>query len=189
VLFLKERTPNTINQGRQGPNYKISGPIRNDIERWKDRHAKTKLPRASLTKPPTLRRGSRIQRSPMRASTVARAVLPVHGSTVDRPFKTKGYAIRVGSLDARVRDAAASMPKCVGARWELTGVAPGRRFRPLTRPHDSRKRRRDACARDRGVKGGDCASPAADARRGRCGRSGELVSAPKCARRRETGRG
>jgi hypothetical protein len=94
VLFLKERTPNTINQGRQGPNYKISGPIHNDIEMWKDRHAKTKLLRASLTKLPTLRRGSRIQRSPMRASTVDRAVLPVHGSTVDRPFKTKGYAIR-----------------------------------------------------------------------------------------------
>jgi hypothetical protein len=89
-----KRTPNTINRGRQRPNYKIPGPNRKDIERWKDRHAKTELLRASLTKLPTPRRGSRIQRSPTRASTVDHAVHPVHGSTVDRPFKTKRYAIR-----------------------------------------------------------------------------------------------
>jgi hypothetical protein len=93
------------------------------------------------------------------------------------------------ALDARVRDAAASTPECSGARRELAGVAPGRRSRPLTRPQDSTKRRGDACARDRGVKGGVCASPAAGGGRGRSGRSGELVSAPKCARRRETWRG
>jgi hypothetical protein len=57
------------------------------------------------------------------------------------------------ALDVCVRDAAASTPECGGARQELTGVAPGRRSRPLTRPQDSTKRRGDACARDRGVKG------------------------------------
>jgi hypothetical protein len=93
------------------------------------------------------------------------------------------------ALDVCVQDAAASTPECGGARRELAGVAPGRRSRPLTRPLDSTKRRGDACARDRGVKGGDRASPAAGAGRGRSGRSGELASAPKCARRRETGRG
>jgi hypothetical protein len=93
------------------------------------------------------------------------------------------------ALDVCVRDAAASTPKCGGARRELAGVAPGRRSRPLTRPQDSTKRRGDACTRDRGVKGSDRASPAAGARRGRRGCSGELVEAPKCARRRETGRG
>jgi hypothetical protein len=93
------------------------------------------------------------------------------------------------ALDVCVRDAAASMPECGGARRELAGVAPGRRSRPLTRPHDSTKHRGDACARDRGVREGDRASPAAGAGRGRSGRSDELVSAPKCTRRRETGRG
>jgi hypothetical protein len=91
--------------------------------------------------------------------------------------------------DVCVRDAAASTPECGGTRRKLAGVAPGRRSQPLTRPQDSTKHRGDACARDRGVKGGDRASPAAGAGRGRSGRSGELVSAPKCARRRETGRG
>jgi hypothetical protein len=90
VLFLKKRTPNTINQGRQGPNYKISGPIRNDIERWKDRHAKSELLRASLTKLPTPRCESRIQRSPACTSTVDRVVSPAHGFTVDQPFKHEG---------------------------------------------------------------------------------------------------
>jgi hypothetical protein len=55
--------------------------------------------------------------------------------------------------DARVRDEAASTPECDGAQWELAGVAPRQRSRPLARPHDSSKRRGDACARVRGVKG------------------------------------
>jgi hypothetical protein len=93
------------------------------------------------------------------------------------------------ALVARVRDTAATSSECGGARRELADVAPGRRSRPLTRPQAITKHRGDACARDRGVKGGDCASPAAGAGRGQSGRSGELVSAPKCARRRETGRG
>jgi hypothetical protein len=93
------------------------------------------------------------------------------------------------ALDVCVRDAAASTLECGGARRELAGVAPGRRSRPLTRPWDSTKRIGDACTRDRGVKGGDCVSPVAGAGRGWSGRSGELASAPKCARRRETGRG
>jgi hypothetical protein len=93
------------------------------------------------------------------------------------------------ALDARVRDAAASTPKCGGAQRELTGVAPGRRSRPLTRPQASTKHRGDACARDRGVKGGDRASLAAGAGRGRRGCSGELVEAPKSSRRRDNERG
>jgi hypothetical protein len=48
------------------------------------------------------------------------------------------------ALDARVRDAAASTPECGGAQWELAGVAPRRRSRPLARPHGSSKRRGDA---------------------------------------------
>jgi hypothetical protein len=91
------------------------------------------------------------------------------------------------TLDARVRDAAASTPECGGARWELAGVAPGRRSRPLTRLQDSSKRRGVACARDRGVKGGDCASPVAGAGRGRSGRSGELVSVVHKRKRKRSG--
>jgi hypothetical protein len=93
------------------------------------------------------------------------------------------------ALDACVRDAAANMPECGGARRELAGVAPGRRSRPLTRPQASTKRRGDACARDSGVKGGDRASPVAGAGRGRRGCSGELVEAPKCSGRRDNERG
>jgi hypothetical protein len=106
-----------------------------------------------------------------------------------RGMRSEPPAQDLTALDARVQDAAASTQKCGGARRDLAGISPGRRSRPLTRPQDSTKCRGDACTRVRGVKGGDCASPAAGAGRGRSGRSGELVSAPKCARRRETGRG
>jgi hypothetical protein len=66
-------------------------------------------------------------------------VHPVHGSTVDRPFKRRGTRSvpsvqDLTTLDARVRDAAASTPECGGARWELAGVSPGRRSRPPLRP-------------------------------------------------------
>jgi hypothetical protein len=57
------------------------------------------------------------------------------------------------ALDARVRDAAATTPECGDARRELAGVALGRHSRPPTRPRDSSKRKGDACARVRGVKG------------------------------------
>jgi hypothetical protein len=93
------------------------------------------------------------------------------------------------ALDARVRDAAATSPECGSVRRDLAGVAPGRCSRPLARPQDSSKRRGDACARDRGVKGGDCASPAAGAGRGRSGRSGELASALLCTKGRGNGLG
>jgi hypothetical protein len=93
------------------------------------------------------------------------------------------------ALDARVRDAAATSPECSGARRKLAGVAPGRHSRPQTRPRDSSKRRGDTCARDRGVKGCDCASPAAGTGRGRSGRSGELVSALLCTKGRGNGLG
>jgi hypothetical protein len=89
----------------------------------------------------------------------------------------------------RRRSAAATSPECGGAQRKLAGVAPGRRSRPLTRPQDSSKRRGNACACDRGVKGGDCASPAAGAGRGRSGRSGELVSALLCTKGRGNGLG
>jgi hypothetical protein len=62
--------------------------------------------------------------------------------------------------DACKRDAAAASPESGGARRGLAGVAPGRRSRPSTRPQASAKRRGGACARDRGVKGGDRASSA-----------------------------
>jgi hypothetical protein len=106
-----------------------------------------------------------------------------------RGMRSEPPAQDLTALDARMRDAAASTPECGGARRELAGVAPGRRSRPLTRPQDSSKRRGDACARDRGVKGGDCASPAAGAGRGRSGRSGELVSALLCTKGRGNGLG
>jgi hypothetical protein len=120
--------------------------------------------------------------------TVDRAVSSAHGSMVDRPFNTKGYAIRVaraisdgpgrtragcgGNVTGVWRRAARARRRCAWAAFPATNTTTG-----------------DACAHDRGVKGGDRASPAADAGWGWSGRSGELVSAPKCARRRETGRG
>jgi hypothetical protein len=52
-------------------------------------------------------------------------VHPVHGSTVDRPFKTKGYVIRAARARSdgpgRVRAGCGG-----GARRELAGAAPGR---------------------------------------------------------------
>jgi hypothetical protein len=91
--------------------------------------------------------------------------------------------------DACKRWAAAASPECDGVRREVTGVGPGRRFRPSTRPHASAKRRGGACARDRGVKGGDRASSAAGTGRGRRGCSGELVETLLCVKGREIGRG
>jgi hypothetical protein len=106
-----------------------------------------------------------------------------------RGMRSEPPAQDLTALDARVRDSAASSPECGGARWEFVGVAPWRRSRPLTRPQDSTKRRGDACARVRGVKGGDCALPAAGTGRGRSGRSGELVSALLCTKGRGIGLG
>jgi hypothetical protein len=93
------------------------------------------------------------------------------------------------ALDVCVRDAAASTPESGGTRQGLAGVAPGLRSLPSTRPQASAKRRGGACARDRGVKGGDRASSAAGAGRGRRGRSGELVSTPLSTKRRGNERG
>jgi hypothetical protein len=91
--------------------------------------------------------------------------------------------------DARKRWAAATSPESGGARRGLAGVAPRRRSRPLARPQDGSKRRGNACARVRGVKGGDCPSPAADTGRGRSGRSGKLVGTLLCTKGREKGPG
>jgi hypothetical protein len=46
-----------------------------------------------------------------------------------------------------------------------------------------------ACARDRGVYGSNCASPAAGTGKGRSSRSGELAGTLLCTKRREIGRG
>jgi hypothetical protein len=70
------------------------------------------------------------------------------------------------ALDVCVRDAAATSPECGGVRQELAGVGPGRRSRPPLRPQAGAKRCGGACARDRGVYGGNCASPAAGTGRG-----------------------
>jgi hypothetical protein len=74
-------------------------------------------------------------------------------------------------------------------RWELAGVGPGRRFRPPSQPRAGAKRCGGSCARDRGVYGSNCASPAAGTGRGQSGRSGELAGTLLCTKRREIGRG
>jgi hypothetical protein len=89
-------------------------------------------------------------------------------------------------VQARV---AADSPECGGARRELAGVGPGRRFRPPSQPRAGAKRRGGSCARDRGVYGSDCASPAAGTGRGRSGRSGELAVTLLCTKGREIRRG
>jgi hypothetical protein len=89
------------------------------------------------------------------------------------------------ALDVCVRDAAAVSPECGGARRELAGVGPGQRSRPPLRPQAGAKRCGGTCARDRGVYGGYCASPAASTRGGRSGHSGELASTLLCVKRRE----
>jgi hypothetical protein len=91
--------------------------------------------------------------------------------------------------DACKRWAAETSPESGGARRELAGVGLGRHSRPSTRPQASTKRRGGACVRDRGVKGGDRASSAAGAGRGRRVCSGELVEALLCVKGREIGRG
>jgi hypothetical protein len=69
------------------------GPNCKNLSWWKDRHAKTKLPRVSLTKSSKPHHESWIQRLPVRACAVDRVVSSAHGSTVDRPHNPKGYAI------------------------------------------------------------------------------------------------
>jgi hypothetical protein len=83
---------------------------------------------------------------------------PVHVSTVDRPFKTKGYVIRAVHARSkgpgcRKRRAAAMSPESGGARQGLAGVGPGRRSRPPFRPRAAAKRSGGACACDRGSMG------------------------------------
>jgi hypothetical protein len=109
-------------------------------------------------------------------------------------FKRRGTRSWPSARDRTAQDAcnrwaAATSPESGGARRELAGVGPGRRSRPPLRPRASAKRRGGACARDRGVKGGDCASPAADIGRGRSGHSGELAGTPLCVKGRKIGRG
>jgi hypothetical protein len=93
------------------------------------------------------------------------------------------------ALDVCVRDAAATSPECGGARREFADVGHGRRSRPPIRPRAGAKRCGGACARDKGVYGGNCASPAAGTARGQSGHSGELVDALLCTIGRENGRG
>jgi hypothetical protein len=69
------------------------GPNCKNLSRWEDRHAKTNLPRVSLTNSSKPHRGSWIQWLPVRACAVDRAVVAVHESTMDRPLNAKGYAI------------------------------------------------------------------------------------------------
>jgi hypothetical protein len=107
-------------------------------------------------------------------------------------FKRRGTRSWPSARDQTAQNAckqwaAVTSPESGGARRELAGVGPRRRSRPSTRPQASAKRRGGACARDRGVKGGDCASPAAGTGRGRSGRSGELVGTLLCTKGREKG--
>jgi hypothetical protein len=100
------------------------GPNCKNLSRWEDRHAKTKLPRVSLTKSSKLHRGSWIQRLPARACAVERAVVAVHESTVDRPLTRKGTRScpSIADITAQVackRGATASTPECGGAWWRV----------------------------------------------------------------------
>jgi hypothetical protein len=91
--------------------------------------------------------------------------------------------------DACERGATASTPECSGERQGLTGVGPGRRSRPPSRPRVGAKCSAGACARDQGVRGGDRASPATGTGRGRHSYSGELGEALLCMKRRRIGQG
>jgi hypothetical protein len=93
MLFLKKSTPNTINQGRQGLDRKNQDLTVKILKGGRTGLQKFKSSGALKEKGPQPHRGSQIQRLTTRARAVDRAVHPVHGSTVDRPFKTKGYAI------------------------------------------------------------------------------------------------
>jgi hypothetical protein len=93
------------------------------------------------------------------------------------------------ALDVCTRWAAAASPERGGARRELAGVGPRRRSHPPLRPRARAKCRGGACARDRGVKGGDRASPAAGTGWGRRGCSGELAGTLLCVKGREIERG
>jgi hypothetical protein len=169
------------------PNCKI-------LIRWKDRHANKKLIRESLKKLPQPSHGSQIQRLRTCASAVSRAVSPTHGSTVDRPHNPKGYAIlsvraRSNGPDLVHAGVAANTPGRKTARRRLAGVVPRQCSRPPIHPRADALRSRNTRARDRGLRGNARAPMTAGAGRGRGGRSGELVSAPKCTRRREIERG
>jgi hypothetical protein len=117
-------------------------------------------------------------------------VRPVHGSTVDRSFKMKGYVIQV--IRARSNGPGRVRAGCgggvAGERRRVTGAR--RRWPWLAIPatsttKGSSKCRGDVCARVRGVYGGYCASPAAGTGRGRSGHSGELAGTLLCTKRRE----
>jgi hypothetical protein len=74
------------------------------------------------------------------------------------PFKRRGTrsgpsAQDLTAIDVRERGATASTPECGGARQGLTGVGPGRRSRPSSRPQVGAKLSAGACARDQGVRG------------------------------------
>jgi hypothetical protein len=120
-------------------------------------------------------------------------VHPAHGSTVDRPHNPKGYAIlsvhaRSNGPDPVHAGAAANTPGKKTARQHAEAthlVVPRQSTRLPIRPRADALHSRNTHARDRGVQGVDRASSVAGTRRGRRGRSGEIVSAPKCTRRRE----
>jgi hypothetical protein len=116
----------------------------------------------------------------------------VHGGPAvlkRRGMRSSSSARDRTAQDARKRWVAAMSPESGGARPELAGVGPGRRSRPPIRPRAGAKRCGGACARDRGVHRGDCASPAAGTGRGRNGHSGELVDVLLCTKGRENGWG
>jgi hypothetical protein len=106
------------------------------------------------------------------------------GHSQRRGMRSKPSARDLKAQDACKRRAAVTSPLSGGARQGLAGVAPGRRSRPPFCRRAGAKRSGGACARDRGVYGGNCASPAVDTGRGRSGRSGELVSALLCTKGR-----
>jgi hypothetical protein len=106
------------------------------------------------------------------------------GRSKRRGMQSKPSARDLKAQDARKRRAAATSPESGGARQGLAGIAPGRRSRPPFSRRAGAKRSGGACARDRGVYGGNCASPAAGTGRGRSDRCGELVSVLLCTKGR-----
>jgi hypothetical protein len=106
------------------------------------------------------------------------------GHSKRRGMRSKPSARDLKAQNACKRRAAATSLESGGARQGLAGVAPRRRSRPPFCPRAGAKRSRGACARDREVYGGNCASTAAGTGRGRSGRSGELVSALLCTKGR-----
>jgi hypothetical protein len=167
------------------------GLICKTLIRWKDRHAKLESFRDSLMKMSQPRRGSQIQRPRMHARVVNRAVHPAHGSTMDRTEGVSpGFDQRRGSAIQRPRTRASGSGGGVRRRAAARGggspaspldSAPSHHF-----VHELVHFVAEVRAHvEGGVLGVDRASSAAGTERGRRGRSGELVSAPKCSRRRE----